>query len=145
MNDSRNLNRKFDYIDYLSAKFHIVSYIILYYTICYTSGMKITQESAKAALDNVLDPELNLSITDLGLIYEITVQEPVEDTAAPGVHILMTLTTLGCPLFNVIESDIKKQLVMIGVPEDKIEIELTFDPPWSMDRMSENAKAMLGI
>lgn len=86
-----------------------------------------------------MDPELNLSIVDLGLIYEI--HQPAKD----NVHIVMTLTTLGCPLFHVIESDIHKNLGTLGYDKEQIDIELVFDPPWSMDRMTENAKAMLGI
>jgi metal-sulfur cluster biosynthetic enzyme len=101
--------------------------------------MKITNNAVMTALSNVLDPELNISIVDLGLVYSTKV------TDEKGVYIEMTLTTLGCPLFNVIEGDIKRHVGALGVDDDKIEIELTFDPPWSMERMSESAKAMLGI
>lgn len=101
--------------------------------------MKLTEEAVRTALSNVLDPELNISIMDLGLVYEINISE------GKKVHIVMTLTTLGCPLYGVIEGDIRRQLGALGINEDSIEIELTFDPPWSMDRMSESAKAMLGI
>lgn len=85
-----------------------------------------------------MDPELHMSITDLGLVYEVTVKDN-------KVHILMTLTSLGCPLYDTIQDEIYHQLEMIGVKQEDIEIELTFDPPWSMDLMSERAKAMLGI
>lgn len=99
--------------------------------------MKVTEEAIKNALLDVIDPELGISIVDLGLVYEINVSEKV--------HIVMTLTTIGCPLYNVIESDIKRQIVGLGIHEEDIEIELVFDPPWSMDCMTESAKAMLGI
>jgi len=87
----------------------------------------------------VMDPELNMSIIDLGLIYDIKV------TGEKKVKITMTLTSLGCPLYSVIEEEIKSHINTLGVNEKDIEITLTFDPPWTMERMSENAKAMLGI
>lgn len=89
-------------------------------------------------LQEVLDPELQISIVDLGLIYKITV-------SGKKVHILMTLTSLGCPLYDSIEEEIHSQLEAIGIDRSDVEIELTFDPPWSMDLISERAKAMLGI
>lgn len=90
-------------------------------------------------LEGVMDPELNMSIVDLGLIYDIFIIEENK------IKILMTLTTLGCPLFDTIKDDVFNKLQPLKVPEENIEIELTFDPPWSMERMSERAKAMLGI
>lgn len=80
-----------------------------------------------------------MSIIDLGLIYDIKV------TGEKKVKITMTLTSLGCPLYSVIEEEIKSHINTLGVNEKDIEITLTFDPPWTMERMSENAKAMLGI
>lgn len=97
-----------------------------------------TPDEVKDKLGDVMDPELYMSITDLGLVYNVTVEND-------KVHILMTLTSLGCPLYDTIQDEIYHQLEMIGVKQDQIEIELTFDPPWSMDLMSERAKAMLGI
>lgn len=99
----------------------------------------VTKEQIENALMDVIDPELGISIVDLGLVYEINVLENNK------VHIVMTLTTLGCPLFNVIDSDMRSRITAAGVNADDIEIELVFDPPWSMEKMSESAKAMLGI
>jgi metal-sulfur cluster biosynthetic enzyme len=65
--------------------------------------------------------------------------------AGTGVKITMTLTTIGCPLFNLIEQEAKIKLKELGIDENNIEFDLTFDPPWSMEKMSERAKAMLGI
>ena len=101
--------------------------------------MEISEAKVREQLEQVLDPELNISIIDLGLVYEVKVNED------SSVHIKMTLTTLGCPLFETIEQDLKSSLKQINVPEDKVKLELTFDPPWSMERMSERGKAMLGI
>lgn len=97
-----------------------------------------TKKQVEEKLQDVIDPELQMSIVDLGLIYEVTIE-------GEKVTILMTLTTMGCPLFDTIEEDIHAKLGSIGVEEKDIKISLTFDPPWSMDRMSERAKAMLGI
>lgn len=88
-------------------------------------------------LKEVLDPELLISIVDLGLIYEVAEKDGV-------VKIKMTLTTMGCPLFTIIEADIKNKLKSVaGVAG--VNVQLVFDPPWSMDRLSERAKAMMGI
>ena len=101
--------------------------------------MKVEKAAIENALMDVIDPELGISIVDLGLVYEINILENNK------VHIVMTLTTLGCPLFNVIDSDMRSRITAAGVNADDIEIELVFDPPWSMEKMSESAKAMLGI
>jgi len=90
-------------------------------------------------LEEVFDPELHISIVDLGLIYKVTIQKTAR------IHILMTLTTMGCPLFGVIEEEIYLKLYILGLKRDSVKIEVTFDPPWSMDRMSPRGKAMLGI
>lgn len=100
--------------------------------------MNISEDRIREQLEEVIDPELNISIVDLGLVYEITAKND-------NVHILMTLTSLGCPLYETIEQDIYNALKKIGVDDSHIKVELTFDPPWNMDRMSERAKAILGI
>ena len=101
--------------------------------------VKITEKVIRNKLAEVMDPELNISIVDLGLVYKVERQE------SGKTKIIMTLTTIGCPLFSTIEMETKSKLKELGIPEDKIELELTFDPPWSMEKMSERAKAMLGI
>ena len=102
------------------------------------STQTITKEQIEDKLHDVMDPELHMSIMDLGLVYKVQVKDK-------KVHIRMTLTTLGCPLFDTIQEEIETKLAALGMKSDDIKIELTFDPPWSMDRMSDNAKAMLGI
>ena len=89
-------------------------------------------------LKEVMDPEQNISIVDLGLIYDVIVEEK-------KVKVRMTLTTIGCPLVGTIEHTIKEKLKEIEIDPNDVTIELTFDPPWSMDRISEEGKAMLGI
>ncbi|PIV08724.1 DNA methyltransferase [Candidatus Roizmanbacteria bacterium CG17_big_fil_post_rev_8_21_14_2_50_39_7] len=101
--------------------------------------MRVTKKNVQEKLELVLDPEMNISIVDLGLVYKITVKK------GNGVHILMTLTTMGCPLFGVIEEDIFLKLSELTIERKNIEIEMTFEPPWDMTRMSKRAKAMMGI
>ncbi|MDO8609793.1 MAG: metal-sulfur cluster assembly factor [bacterium] len=101
--------------------------------------MKPTIKQIKKQLYQVMDPELGISIVDLGLIYKITINKTNK------INILMTLTTMGCPLISVIEQEIKNRLQELGIKEKNITIELIFEPPWSMDKMSPSAKAMLGI
>lgn len=101
--------------------------------------MKISEKVVREALTEVLDPELNISIVDLGLIYDIEFEG--KDT----VKVTMTLTTIGCPLFALIEQEIKNKLSKQGIPSEKIKLNLTFDPPWNMGMLSERAKAMLGM
>lgn len=100
---------------------------------------KVTEKAIKAKLSEVLDPELNISIVDLGLVYK------VEFLKNGKTKIVMTLTTIGCPLFSLIEQEAKSKLKELGLSDESIEFELVFDPPWSMEKMSERAKAMLGI
>lgn len=96
----------------------------------------LTKEAVMRSLRTVKDPELNISIVDLGLVYSVTITKQL-------VTIVMTLTTIGCPLFPLIEQDVQNTLYKKGVKKAKIS--LTFDPPWSMSMMSKSAKAQLGI
>lgn len=99
---------------------------------------KNLEKEVREKLKNVLDPELGVSILDLGLIYGIT-------TDKEGVcSITMTLTTIGCPLFAQIQKEIEDKVMEI--PEiNEVKINLTFDPPWTIDKMTEEAKIQLGL
>ncbi len=99
--------------------------------------MAKSKNNLMEALTEILDPELNISIVDLGLVYKAGIDKK------KNVNITMTLTTLGCPLFSVIEKEIEQKLKPLGY--NNIKVTLTFDPPWSMEKMSERAKAMLGL
>lgn len=91
-----------------------------------------------AALKSVYDPEIPVDIYELGLIYEINVF-PVNN-----VYVLMTLTSPSCPSAEVIPVEAKEKIKEIeGV--SNVEVELTFDPPYSQDMMSEAAKLELGF
>ena len=100
--------------------------------------MKLSDKQIREKITEVNDPELNISIVDLGLVYDI-------EQKNNKVKITMTLTSIGCPLFSLIEQEIKQKLHELGLTENQVELVLTFDPPWSMEKMSERAKATLGI
>lgn len=108
----------------------------------------LTRDLIFSRLKTVIDPELDIDIVSLGLIYDVsltTVQTPAGEK--PMVHILMTLTTPGCPLIGVLDKMIKDCLMGLeGLEVDSQTIvELTFDPPWTTDMMSEEAKIKLGF
>ena len=90
------------------------------------------------ALKKVPDPELGISIVDLGLIYEVKADKK------GVVEVLMTLTTMGCPLFDLIRDPLEVELYKIAGVK-KVNVNLTFEPPWSVERMSEEAKVRLGF
>ena len=101
-------------------------------------GQDLTRERVLQALSQVYDPELGINIVDLGLVYEVQVQDNGD------VDILYSLTTMGCPIGPLIEDQIRAFLAPIeGVGE--VRPELVFRPPWSPELMSEEAKAALGI
>lgn len=108
----------------------------------------LTPDAVWQALKTVLDPELNVDIVSLGLVYDVTVT-PVQSPEGERVviHILLTLTTPGCPLAGTFDSMIKTALKALpGVdPQKDVVTELTFDPPWIPDMMSEEARAELGL
>jgi FeS assembly SUF system protein len=96
------------------------------------------KEKVIDAIKMVYDPEIPVDVYELGLIYEITVY-PVNN-----VYILMTLTSPNCPAAESIPSEVKERVSEIeGINE--VEVELTFDPPYSQDMMSEVAKLELGF
>jgi metal-sulfur cluster biosynthetic enzyme len=99
--------------------------------------MSLTQDDVFEALRVVEDPELGMDVVDLGLVYEVTVD-------GPAVSVLYSLTSMGCPAGAQIEQDIRDAVgSMEGV--EKVTTELTYTPPWSPDRMSDDAKFVLGF
>jgi metal-sulfur cluster biosynthetic enzyme len=99
----------------------------------------VTKSKVEEILKSIPDPEIGVSIWDLGLIYDIDINE--DDGK---VSIRMTLTTIGCPLFDLIANPIREAVGKLpGVKV--VDVELTFDPPWNTERMSEEAKAQLGF
>jgi metal-sulfur cluster biosynthetic enzyme len=97
----------------------------------------ITKKQVEKILDEIPDPEIGISILQLGLIYNVEIKG---DT----VRILMTLTSIGCPLFDHIAGPIRERLSEFKEVK-KVDIDLTFEPPWSPDTMSKEAKLQLGF
>jgi FeS assembly SUF system protein len=96
------------------------------------------QEKVLAAIKTVYDPEIPVDIYELGLIYEINIY-PINN-----VYVVMTLTSPSCPSAEVIPGEVEQKLKAIeGVNEVKVEV--TFDPPYAQDMMSEAAKLELGF
>ena len=91
------------------------------------------------AIKTVYDPEIPVDVYELGLIYEINIIPPLNK-----VHILMTLTSPSCPAAEIIPDEIKQKVEQVNQVSD-VEIELTFDPPYATDMMSEAAKLELGF
>lgn len=98
-----------------------------------------TKNQIETVLKNIPDPEIGVSLWDLGLIYEIKIDEK-----SGIITVIMTLTTIGCPLFSLIANPIKKEVgALKGVKG--VDVELTFEPPWNMERMTDAAKEQLGF
>ncbi len=97
----------------------------------------VKEEDVWDALRDVVDPEIGANLVDLGLIYEVRVDN------GKDVNVKMTLTVPGCPLMNVLPAQVEERLKQLdGVR--KITVQLTFDPPWSPDRMSEELRKLYG-
>ena len=96
-----------------------------------------TKEEVFEVLRQVEDPELGMDIVDLGLVYDVEVE-------GPKVKITYSLTSMGCPAGPLIAGDIERTAREVEGVED-VEMELTFDPPWTPDKMSDDAKFILGF
>ena len=96
-----------------------------------------TKEEVVEALREVEDPELGMDIVELGLMYDVEID-------GPKVKVIHSLTSLGCPAGPMIQEGIHDAAASVPGVED-VEVELTWDPPWTPDRMSEDAKFILGF
>jgi len=96
-----------------------------------------TKEQVVDALRAVEDPELGMDIVELGLLYDVEVE-------GPKVKVIHTLTSMGCPVGPMIQENIDQIARAIPDVED-VEVELTWDPPWSPEKMSDDAKFILGF
>ena len=97
----------------------------------------VDAEQVDAALSSVFDPEIPVNIVDLGLIYARRIE-------AGRVSIDMTLTAPGCGMGPVLVDEVKARVAQVPFVTE-VEVELVFDPPWSRDRMSEEAQLELGL
>ena len=89
-------------------------------------------------LDNIYDPEIPVSIYELGLIYDVKISEDND------VNVIMTLTSPSCPVAESLPEEIKEAVQKIKTIKS-VEVEVTFDPPWEKSMMSEEAKLELGF
>ena len=96
------------------------------------------QERVIEVLKTVFDPEIPVNIYDLGLIYKIDVDDEL------NVHILMTMTAPDCPEAEYMFQEVKQMVSYIGGVKS-VDVELTFDPPWSMDMIPDEIKVELGF
>ena len=96
----------------------------------------VNPDQIRDSLMKCMDPEVPLSIVDMGLIYGIDVADNND------VNIKMTMTTKGCPLHETMVDDVKRYAKKVsGV--NNVDVEIVWDPPWTMDKMSDTAKAMM--
>ncbi len=96
----------------------------------------VTKEQINNSLKQCMDPEVPLSIVDMGLIYGIDISENND------VNIKMTMTTKGCPLHDTMVDDVTRYAKKVpGV--NNVQVDIVWDPPWTMDKMSDEAKAKM--
>jgi|TARA_B110000263_G_scaffold233844_1_gene231058 metal-sulfur cluster biosynthetic enzyme len=96
----------------------------------------VNVDQVRDSLKKCMDPEVPLSIVDMGLIYGISIAENND------VNIKMTMTTKGCPLHETMVDDVKRYTKKVsGV--NNVDVEIVWEPPWTMDKMSDTAKAMM--
>jgi len=97
----------------------------------------VSEDVVTEALKQVYDPELHYNIVDLGLVYDVEIKDG-------AIHILMTLTTPACPIGPMVIEQIQENVGLVPGVKD-VDVEITFDPLWSPDMMSEEARADLGL
>lgn len=98
----------------------------------------VTEEQVYAALKKCMDPEIPVNVVDLGLIYGVKVAD------GKDVDIKMTMTTRGCPLHDTLVSDVKRYVGKVnGV--GNINVDIVWDPPWSLEKMNQDVREKLGF
>lgn len=99
-------------------------------------GPEALRQPLVAALTRVVDPEVAMSIVDVGLIYGVTVTDE-------KLHVRLTMTSAACPVADLIIDEVETELDRVAPQELLIEVELVWEPPWSADRMSERARRFM--
>ncbi|MBI1971686.1 MAG: DUF59 domain-containing protein [Candidatus Aenigmarchaeota archaeon] len=98
----------------------------------------ITEDNVKSVLKDCYDPEIPINIVDLGLVYGIKI-----DDENKKISVTMTLTSPGCPMYAQIMEDVKRRVE--GGTGYEADVEMVWEPRWTQDRMSEDAKATIGL
>jgi len=104
--------------------------------------MPIAEESVFAALRQVTDPELFVNIVDLGLVYEVEVAQRDGKT---DIRVKMTMTSPACPAGPELIREVKDVLATLGEEVGNVTVEMVMAPPWTPDRMTEQARDELGM
>lgn len=99
----------------------------------------INAASVSNVLSRVIDPEVGINIVDLGLIYEVLLSEDESH-----MKVRMTMTTPACPMGSHISDEVREALRQEWPSLRQVEVELVWEPPWSTDRLSEEARQQLG-
>lgn len=100
---------------------------------------EINEAEVMDALRECYDPEIPVNIVDLGLVYDLHI-----DNEAGNVNVTMTLTSMGCPMAGEVISEVEMRVKQVA-HVNHCTVEMTFDPPWSPERMSEDARWELGM
>jgi len=101
------------------------------------AGPEPLRRPIEQALGRVVDPELSLSITDVGLVVGVEVDEH-------RVRVALTMTSAACPVADVIVDEVETELDAVLPPSMRIEVELVWEPPWTSERMSDRAREFMG-
>ena len=99
----------------------------------------VSETQVREALASVFDPEIPVNVVDLGLIYEVQIDE-----STGSVSVVMTLTAPGCGMGDVLVADVKRRVGQVPFVK-AVSVDLVFDPPWSREMMSEEAQLELGL
>jgi metal-sulfur cluster biosynthetic enzyme len=102
-----------------------------------TAAVEVKEEDVIEVLREVFDPEIPVNIVDLGLVYEIAIKPA-------RVDVKMTLTAMGCPMAGEVMTDVRDHLLQLRGIEDA-GVELVYEPPWTPERMTEDARWELGM
>ncbi|GAA4233562.1 SUF system Fe-S cluster assembly protein [Postechiella marina] len=133
----RNLNNNF--VTVQTAKQYFFAFAKKkFYTMSETIDTAELGEKIVNVLKTIYDPEIPVDIYELGLIYDVFVNEDYD------VKILMTLTTPNCPVAETLPLEVEEKVKSLNAVKDA-EVEITFDPPWTQELMSEEAKLELGM
>jgi metal-sulfur cluster biosynthetic enzyme len=98
-----------------------------------------TDDVREVIRENVFDPELGYNIVDMGLLYDVDIR------GEKDVRLEMTLTTVGCPLYEQIQADCERAIKERYGEDVTVEVEFVFDPPWNPEMMSEEIRAEMGF
>ncbi|HEU5296857.1 MAG TPA: metal-sulfur cluster assembly factor [Burkholderiaceae bacterium] len=101
------------------------------------TGPAALRQPIERALRSVVDPEVAMTIVDVGLVYGVTVTDEC-------LHVLLTMTSAACPVTDLIVDEVGSELDRVAPPGMRVDVELVWEPAWGPERMSPQAKAFMG-